>query len=86
MNQKMVSYAVETLQDDFNLMLVEPLRPDKMSLKTNWSYSTCKLSNNTILAINKIDGLPYEAILQSLERYRQLAEFAELIPISALRS
>lgn len=89
MNQKMVSYAVETLQEtDFNLMLVEPLRPgqdvpaeDQLVLQHLQGRA-----NNTILAINKIDGLPYEAILQSLERYRQLAEFAELIPISALKS
>ena len=89
MNQKMVSYAVETLQEtDFNLMLVEPLRPgqdvpaeDQLVLQHLQDRAS-----NTILAINKVDGLPYEAILQSLERYRQLAEFAELIPISALKS
>ena len=89
MNQKMVSYAVETLQESvFNLLLVEPLRPgqdvpaeDQLVLQHLQGRA-----NNTILAINKIDGLPYEAILQSLERYRQLAEFAELIPISALKS
>ena len=88
MNQKMVSYAVETLQEtDFNLMLVEPLRPgqdvpaeDQLVLQHLQDRAS-----NTILAINKVDGLPYEAILQSLERYRQLAEFAELIPISALK-
>jgi GTP-binding protein Era len=89
MNQKMVSYAVETLQEtDFNLMLVEPLRPgqdlpaeDQLVLQHLQGRAS-----NTILAINKIDGLPYDAVLQSLERYRQLAEFAELIPISALKS
>ena len=89
MNQKMVSYAVETLQEtDFNLMLVEPLRPgqdlpaeDQLVLQHLQGRA-----GNTILAINKIDGLPYDAVLQSLERYRQLAEFAELIPISALKS
>ena len=89
MNQKMVSYAVETLQEtDFNLMLVEPLRPgqdvpaeDQLVLQHLQSRAS-----NTILAINKIDGLPHETVLQSLERYRKLAEFAELIPISALKS
>ena len=85
----MVSYAVETLQEtDFNLMLVEPLRhrqdvpaEDQLVLQHLQGRAS-----NTILAINKIDGLPYETVLQSLERYRQLAEFAELIPISALKS
>ena len=89
MNQKMVNYAVKTLQEtDFNLMLVEPLRPgqdvpseDQLVLQ-HLQDRAC----NTILAINKIDGLPYEVVLKSLERYLQLTEFAELIPISALKS
>ena len=89
MNQKMVNYAVETLQEtDFNLMLVEPLRPgqDVPSEDQLVLQHLQDRASNTILAINKIDGLPYEVVLKSLERYLQLTEFAELIPISALKS
>lgn len=89
MNQKMVGYAVETLQEtDFNLMLVEPLRPgreipeeDRLVLQ-----HLQERSKETILAVNKIDGLSYAVVLETLQRYQQLAEFAELIPISALKS
>ena len=89
MNQKMVNYAVKTLQEtDFNLMLVEPLRPgqDVPSEDQLVLQHLQDRASNTILAINKIDGLPYEVVLKSLERYLQLTEFAELIPISALKS
>ena len=38
-----------------------------------------------ILVINKIDTIKKEEILQVIDTYRKLYDFAEIIPVSALR-
>jgi GTP-binding protein Era len=37
------------------------------------------------LLLNKIDGLPKDRLLPLIDRYKELHEFAEVIPISALK-
>jgi GTP-binding protein Era len=38
-----------------------------------------------ILGLNKIDAVPKQKILPAIEQYRHLREFAEVIPLSALK-
>jgi GTP-binding protein Era len=38
-----------------------------------------------ILGLNKIDAVPKQKILPAIEQYRHLMEFAEVIPLSALK-
>ena len=38
-----------------------------------------------ILALNKIDRVPKPQILPAIEAWRQLADFAEIVPVSALK-
>jgi GTP-binding protein Era len=89
MNRKMVGYAVETLREtDLNLMLVEPLRENQHDLPDGDRLVLAHLqdrTSETILAVNKVDGLAHDSVLRTLDLYRQAANFAELLPISALK-
>ncbi len=44
-----------------------------------------KVKTPVLLIINKIDTVPEEKILQSIDTYRKVYDFAEIIPVSALR-
>jgi len=44
-----------------------------------------RFSGKTILALNKVDGLPKEKLLPLIEAYRKAFEFAAIVPISALK-
>ena len=90
LNQKMIDYAVKTLEEtDINLWLVEPLKPhlkephpdDKKIL------DLIRNSNNkTILVINKMDLADQARVLRSIDVFSQNESFAEIIPLSALKS
>ena len=43
-------------------------------------------STKVILVINKIDTIPHEAILSTINAYKDLLDFAEIVPVSALRN
>lgn len=45
-----------------------------------------KVDKPVILLLNKIDKIKYEELLPMIENYRKLYNFAEIIPVSALRS
>ncbi len=46
-----------------------------------------KFKNQTVfLVINKIDTIPKEQILKTIDNYRTLYDFKEIIPVSALKS
>ena len=90
LNRKMIDYAVKTLEEtDLNLWLVEPLKPhlkephpdDKKIL------DLVRNSNNkTILVINKMDLADRARVLRTIDVFSQNGSFAEIIPLSALKS
>src|SRR5580693_5532874 len=44
-----------------------------------------RFSGKTILALNKVDGLPKQKLLPLIEAYNKAFEFAAIVPISALK-
>ena len=90
LNRKMIDYALKTLEEtDLNLWLVEPLKPhlkephpdDKKIL------DFIRNSNNkTILVINKMDLADRARVLRTIDVFSQNGSFAEIIPLSALKS
>lgn len=44
-----------------------------------------RFTGKTILALNKVDGLPKEKLLPLIEAYNKAFEFAAIVPISALK-
>ncbi|SUZ77492.1 uncharacterized protein METZ01_LOCUS30346 [marine metagenome] len=96
LNRKIVAYATETLRDtDLNLWIVEPL-PESSLQKKELSFlhredqEILKLlsakAKRTVLVLNKIDTIPQEQALVSIEKLAELANFAEIVPVSALKS
>ena len=96
LNRKIVTYATETLRDtDLNLWIVEPL-PESSLEKKDLSFlhredqEILKLlagkEKRTVLVLNKIDTIPQEQALVSIEKLAKLADFAEIVPVSALKS
>ena len=96
LNRKIVAYATETLRDtDLNLWIVEPL-PESLVENRDLSFlhredqEILKLlagkEKRTVLVLNKIDTIPQEQALVSIEKLAKLADFAEIVPISALKS
>ncbi|TGY91478.1 GTPase Era [Petralouisia muris] len=85
LGEYMVNVAERTLQDvDAVLWLVEPTsfigageRHILEKLK--------KITTPVILIINKTDTVKPEAVLASIDTYRVEYEFAEIVPLSALR-
>lgn len=82
----MVRVAESTLKDvDVVLWLVEPTTyigaGERHILE---QLRRCKLP--VILVINKIDTVKKEAVAEAIESYRKEMNFAEIVPVSALRS
>ncbi len=44
-----------------------------------------RFSGKTVLALNKVDGLPKQKLLPLIEAFRKAFEFAAIVPISALK-
>ena len=96
LNRKIVAYATETLRDtDLNLWIVEPLAEafstkDGPSVLHPEDQEILKLlsgkEKRTVLVLNKIDTIPQEQALVSIAKLDKLAEFAEIVPVSALKS
>ena len=89
LNQKMVEYAVKTLDEtDLNLWIVEPVAENCSALH-RYDRKILELpgfrSGNTLVVINKIDLTERGRILQTIDLFNQYGPFAEIIPISALR-
>ena len=85
MNERMVDAAVHTLdQVDLLVWLVEadsPQGPEEARIKDLLRRSGKPL----ILGINKIDTVAKPRLLPLIDRYRRLADFLEIVPLSALR-
>ena len=81
----MVNVAEQTLKDvDVILWLVEPTTYIGAGEK-HIAEQLQKTSLPVILVINKVDTVKKEEILQVIDNYRKLYDFAEIIPASALR-
>lgn len=85
LGEYMVNVAEQTLKDvDVILWLVEPttyIGADEKHIAEQLQ----KTSLPVILVINKVDTVKKEDILQVIDNYRKLYDFAEIIPASALR-
>lgn len=85
LGEYMVNVAEQTLKDvDVILWLVEPTTYIGAGEK-HIAEQLQKTSLPVILVINKVDTVKKEDILQVIDNYRKLYEFAEIIPASALR-
>lgn len=85
LGEYMVNVAEQTLKDvDVILWLVEPTTYIGAGEK-NIAEQLQKTSLPVILVINKVDTVKKEDILQVIDNYRKLYDFAEIIPASALR-
>ena len=96
LNRKIVAYATETLRNtDLNLWIVEPL-PESSLHKKDLSFLhiedqgilklLLKKAKRTVIVLNKIDTIPQGQILVCIEKLAGIADFAEIVPISALKS
>ncbi len=85
LGEYMVNVAESTLRDvDVILWLVEPgsyIGPGEQHIARQLE----KVTAPVILVINKIDTVKREAVLEYIDAYRKLYDFAEIIPASALR-
>ena len=96
LNRKIVAYATETLREtDLNLWLIEPLsetslKKDGLSVLHREDQEILKMlsgkEKQTVLVLNKIDTILQEQALISMEKFAKLGDFAEIVPISALKS
>ena len=85
LGEYMVNAAEQTLKDvDVILWLVEPTTYIGAGEK-HIVEQLQKTSLPVILVINKVDTVKKEDILQVIDNYRKLYDFAEIIPASALR-
>ena len=96
LNRKIVAYATDTLRDtDLNLWIVEPLPASSLEKRAlsflhREDQEILKLlagkEKRTVLVLNKIDTIPQEQALVSIEKLAKLADFVEIVPVSALKS
>lgn len=85
LGEYMVNVAEQTLRDvDVVLWLVEPTTYIGAGEK-HIADQLEKINLPVILVINKVDTIKKEEVLQVIDTYRKLYDFAEIIPASALR-
>ena len=96
LNRKIVAHAENTLRDtDLNLWIVQPY--PQLSKERNCfsvlhpedQHILHMLSNEekkTVVVLNKIDMLSKEDLLKSIANLDRLGLFAEIVPVSALKS
>ena len=84
MNQRMVDTAVKSLgQVDLAVWVIDITEP--YGAGDRHVRDVLKASGTpVILAINKIDRVPKPKILSTIEQYRSLLDFVEVVPLSAL--
>ena len=96
LNRKIVAHAIRTLNDtDLNLWILEPLQNSSSKKKYpsffhKEDFKILELlsgrEKNTVLVLNKIDKIKQEQVLLCISKLKNLADFAEIIPVSALKS
>lgn len=85
LGEYMVNVAQQTLKDvDVILWLVEPTTFIGAGEK-HIIEQLQKTNLPVILVINKVDMISKETILQVIDTYRRVYDFAEIVPVSALR-
>lgn len=85
LGEYMVQVAERTLKDvDVILWLVEPTQFIGAG-ERHIAEELKGLSIPVLLIINKVDTVEKEEILKSIDTYRKLYDFEEIIPVSALR-
>lgn len=86
LGEYMVNVAEHTLNEvDVVLWLVEPSTFIGAGEK-HIVEQLKKTKTPVILVINKVDTVDKEKVLEYIDRYRQIYDFAEIIPVSALRN
>ena len=85
MNRRMVETATRSIgQGDVVLWLAEVTEPPGPG--DRFIEGLLKKSGlPVVLALNKIDRVPKPRILPAIEAWRHLADFAEIVPVSALK-
>lgn len=84
-NQRMMAEVREALNGcDVLLLIVDATKP--FGVGDQYAVDLVKAGRRpAVVALNKIDALPSkEALLPLIEKYKELHEFREIIPISAL--
>ena len=85
LGEYMVNVAHQTLKDvDVIMWLVEPTTYIGAGEK-HIAEQLEKTNLPVILVINKVDTIKKEEILQVIDTYRKIYDFAEIVPVSALR-
>ena len=86
LGEYMVNVAERTLNEvDVILWLVEPSTFIGAG-EQHIAQQLTKTKTTVILVINKIDTVKKEEILKFIDAYRKIYNFAEIIPVSALRA
>jgi GTPase len=85
MNERMVQSALQSLEQvDLALWLIDVA--EEYGPGDRYVCEVLKRSGKPVLlGINKIDTVPKMQILPVIERYRQLLDFREVVPLSALK-
>ena len=85
MNRRMVETATRSIgQGDLVLWLTEVTEPPGPGDRFIENLLR-KSGLPVLLALNKIDRVPKPRILPAIEAWRQVADFAEIVPVSALK-
>jgi len=86
MNQEMMRAVRDALEGvDLLLVLVDSSRPNNEEDEMTVEIAR-KFSGPSFLILNKIDLIQKQALLPLIDRFRQLHNFSEYIPVSALRA
>ncbi len=85
LGEYMVNVAERTLQEvDVVLWLVEPATFIGAG-ERHIAQQLQRIKTPVILVINKVDTVKKEEILSAIDTYRKIYDFAEIIPVSALK-
>ncbi len=80
----MIKRAIEAMDEaDLVLFVVEPMQPTEADLKILDAIK--ERNKKTVLVINKIDRVPKVEVLPVIDTYSKLYDFADVVPISALK-
>jgi GTP-binding protein Era len=85
MNERMVQAAVKSLgQVDLAVWMIDVT--EAYGPGDRYVRDVLKQAGKpVILAINKVDAVPKPRILPAIEQYRHLLDFADVVPVSALK-
>lgn len=85
MDRRMSQEGARALEEaDVAILVVEPRTPG--NIERHFAEDLLRRGLPAIVAINKVDSVAKEALLPVIEAYSRLDAFAEIVPISALRS